>query len=125
MSPNFTGRRNNINYDVLNDLMSSGEVALSSEDGQVQTTFADNTRALRISGMGNEGPRQEFSDRLFELNDDDFVKRAETAIWLSAYAANNYNSDYHWHADICYYEALRRGKAELYEQAWKRASNSG
>lgn len=118
-------RWNNVDYDVLNDLTTSGEVTLSLVDGQVETGFADNTRALRVSGMGNEGPRQEFADRLFELTDDEFTTRAENAIWLSAYAANNPNSDFHWHADLCYYEALRRGKAELYDLAWKRASSQG
>lgn len=39
-------------------------------------------------------------------------------IWLSAYADSNPRSDYHWQADACYDEARRRGKPELYQQAW-------
>jgi hypothetical protein len=57
------------------------------------------------------------------MDDDAFVKEAEHAIWLSAYASNNRRSDYHWQADACYAEAQRREKPHLYERAWKRAAS--
>lgn len=33
-------------------------------------------------------------------------------------------SDYHWQADACYDEAARRGKPELYTQAYNRVRAS-
>lgn len=78
-----------------------------------------------LSGRDNYGkPRQDFADKIAALDDDGFVKEAEQKIWLSAFANNNPRSDYHWMADACYQEAADRGKPELYERAWKRASSS-
>lgn len=78
---------------------------------------------LRLEGKDNSGnPRQTFADKLANLNQPNFLSEAETYIWLSAYAANNPRSDYHWMCDACYDEAIRRGKPELYDIAWHRAS---
>jgi len=78
--------------------------------------------AITLQGTDNYGkPRQAFADRLAATSDAEFVKQAETAIWLSAYANNNPRSDYHWQADACYDEAARRGKPELYRQAHAQA----
>jgi hypothetical protein len=80
-------------------------------------------KPIKLEGKDNKGkPRQEFADRLFAKSDDEFVKFAEQCIWLSAYAANNPRSDYHWQAETCIAEAKRRGKPELYDRAWRRAS---
>ena len=77
-----------------------------------------------LEGRDNYGqPRQEFADKIAALDEDGFLKQAEHSIWLSAYARNNPRSDYHWHADACYKEAQARGKPELYQRAWERASN--
>lgn len=79
--------------------------------------------AVTLPGTDNLGnPRQDFANRLAALPDDKFVKDAETYIWLAAYAANNPRSDYHWQADACGAEAERRGKPELYRQAFEQAS---
>lgn len=78
---------------------------------------------LRLDGRDNYGNlRQKFADTLAQLDDKEFVKAAERHIWLSAYAANNYRSDYHWQADACHDESIRRGKQYLYEKAWHQAS---
>ena len=78
---------------------------------------------LTISGKDNYGkPRQDFADKIAAADDREFVKIAEDKIWLSAYANNNLRSDYHWQADACYDEAERRGKPELYSQAYDQAS---
>jgi hypothetical protein len=80
---------------------------------------------LTLEGKDNYGkPRQEFADRLAKANDAEFLKVAEQFIWLSAYAANNPRSDYHWMCDATYDEAKRRGKPELYDQAHKAASGT-
>jgi hypothetical protein len=78
---------------------------------------------LTIEGKGNDGkPRQEFADRLAAADEAGFLKIAEDRIWLSAYAANNRRSDYHWQADACYDEAQRRSRPDLYKRAWEQAS---
>jgi hypothetical protein len=77
---------------------------------------------ITLEGKDNRGnPRQNFANDIAELNDDEFVKKAETYIWLSAYANNNPRSDYHWQADACHDEAAARLKPELYRQAYDNA----
>ena len=81
--------------------------------------------ALQLEGNDNYGnPRQAFADRLAAASDEGYLKMAEDRIWLSAYASNNARSDYHWQADAAYKEALRRGKPDLYNRAWKRAAST-
>lgn len=78
---------------------------------------------LILLGKDNYGKlKQEFADKLAAADDKEFIKIAEDKIWLSAFANNNPRSDYHWQADACYDEAERRGKPELYSQAWHKAS---
>ena len=81
--------------------------------------------SVKIEGKNNRGePRQEFADKIAVMRDAAFLDRAETIIWLSAFANNNPKSDYHWQANACYAEAQRRGKPELYTQAWEKASRT-
>jgi hypothetical protein len=71
------------------------------------------------TGNDNYGnPKSAFIKKLEGFTDEVFVDYAKDRIWLSAYANNNPRSDYHWQADACYDEAQRRGKPELYEQAY-------
>ena len=78
---------------------------------------------LVLEGKDNYGkPRQKFADKLAAAADEDFVKIAEESIWLSAYASNNPRSDFHWQADACHDEAIRRGNEDLYKRAWKKAA---
>lgn len=78
--------------------------------------------SLMLKGKDNyKRPRQEFADSIAAMDDEAFVKRAETVIWLSAFANNNPRSDYHWQADACYSESKRRGNPELYSRAYKKA----
>lgn len=51
-------------------------------------------------------------------------KECKTKIRLSAYAGNNPRSDYHWHVDACFDECDRRGKREIYEEAYKAVERS-
>jgi hypothetical protein len=79
---------------------------------------------LTLDGNDNYGkPKQAFADRLAAASDDEYLKIAEEYIWLSAYANNNSRSDYHWMCDATYDEAKRRGKPELYSQAWEKAAS--
>lgn len=82
--------------------------------------------SVKLDGKDNYGkPRQGFADKIAAMTDAEFLKEAEQSIWLSAYANNNPRSDYHWHADTCYHEAQRRGKPELYSEAFRKASGQG
>jgi hypothetical protein len=81
--------------------------------------------AIQLEGKDNRGrPRQEYANYIAAMDEDTFLKEAETATWLSAYAADNRRSDYHWHADACYNEAKRRGKPSLYSIAFNKARAS-
>jgi hypothetical protein len=80
---------------------------------------------MALVGNDNHGkPKQDYADSLEAMSEVGFLKAAVQAIWLSAYASNNPRSDYHWQADACYDEAVRRGRPELYSQAHAAASNS-
>ena len=56
--------------------------------------------------------------------DDEFVKDAETQIWLSAFAANNPRAPAHTESDRAYDEAKRREKPWLYQRAYNGAYRS-
>lgn len=76
-------------------------------------------------GHDNSGkPRIDYVNRLRAMKDYELEKEAERKIWLSAYANNNLNSDYHWHATACYDVARERGKPELYAKAFEAAKAS-
>jgi hypothetical protein len=89
------------------------------------TTPDHGADALRLKGNDNYGkPRQAFADKLAAASDEEYLKIAEERIWLSAYANNNPRSDYHWQADTCHDEAIRRGNPDLYQQAWEKVRAS-
>ncbi len=78
---------------------------------------------FEFEGNDNDGkPRTAYIDRIAAMTDEELLKETENKIWLSAYAANNRRSDYHWHATGCYEEWTFRGKADQYTVAWKAAS---
>lgn len=56
--------------------------------------------------------------------DDEYLKEAETQIWLSAFASNNPRAPAHKEADAAYDEARRREKPWLYNRAWNAAYRS-
>jgi hypothetical protein len=81
--------------------------------------------AVQLEGKDNYGkPRQAFADKMAAMDEKEYLKAAEQVIWLSAYANNNSRSDYHWQADACYDEAMRRNKQELYTTAFNNAKAS-
>lgn len=63
-----------------------------------------------------------YAAKLVAADDAALEDEGEQMIWLSAYAANNPRSDYHWKADFVYDECMRRGKPAIYDAAFKRAS---
>ena len=104
----------NVGYDIVNDLFESGQL-VKDHDGVV---VAEGKDKLTLSGKGNYAPRQDFADKLAEANEDELARICGEYIWLSAFASNNANSDYHWMVDAAYYECKRRGQAEIYQQAY-------
>jgi len=77
-------------------------------------------------GNDNYGkPKSEYLKKIASMSRDELLKETESKIWLSAYAANNPRSDYHWQCDACYDEWSKRDDVEGYEIAWKRASGMG
>lgn len=59
-----------------------------------------------------------------ELNDEDFVDKAEMQIWLSAFASNNPRAPAHKEVDSCWRYASDNGKEHLYKKAWDEAYKS-
>lgn len=49
---------------------------------------------------------------------EELFEETKHKIWLSAYANNNPQSDWHWQCDGCYDEWLRRDDTESYKKAW-------
>jgi hypothetical protein len=68
--------------------------------------------------------QDEYTVKLSGMTDDELVKEAEQMVWLSAYAANNPRSAYHWKCDQTYDEAKRREKPWLYQKGWNNAYES-
>ena len=67
--------------------------------------------------------KAEWREKLKAMDEKELAKRCENFIWLSAYAANNPRSDYHFLCDAVYAECERRGRGDIYDAAWKRASS--
>ncbi|RNB59468.1 hypothetical protein EDM57_04825 [Brevibacillus gelatini] len=71
-------------------------------------------------GKDNYGrPKSEYLEKLSNMDYESLLKETEDKIWLSAYAANNPRSDYHWQVDACYDEWSKRGDVKGYEKAYK------
>lgn len=73
--------------------------------------------------LGNDNyghPKSAYLRKLSDMDDNKLEDECENMIWLSAYAANNPRSDYHWQVDACYDECHKRDKVSIYEVAYKR-----
>jgi len=78
-----------------------------------------------LSNPDNSAEKQgAYCARLEAMDDAALLKETESKIWLSAFAANNPRSCYHWHADACYDEAARRGKPEIYKTGYDNVARS-
>jgi hypothetical protein len=79
----------------------------------------------KYAGNDNHGnPKSVYLERIADADDETLETETKNKIWFSAYAANNPRSDHHWHCDACYDECVKRGKPEIYQRAYKRASAS-
>lgn len=78
-----------------------------------------------LSNPDNSAEKQEaYCTRIAGLDDAALLTETEHRIWLSAYAYNNPRSCYHWQADACHDEAVRRSKPEIYTAAFDKAKAS-
>lgn len=59
-----------------------------------------------------------------EMSEDEYLREAESQIWLSAFASNNPRAPAHDECDRAYDEAKRRDAMWLYRRAWNRAYQS-
>lgn len=79
----------------------------------------------KYDGKDNHGkPKSDFLQKLVNSTDEQLKDECERYIWLSAYASNNYRSDYHFMCDACYDECKRRNKSDIYNNAHKYVSSS-
>ena len=74
---------------------------------------------LRINPDNAPEKQEEYRQKLQAMSDKDLFQETKNKIWLSAYAANNPRSCYHWQCDATYDEWKRRGKTDEYECAYK------
>ncbi len=64
--------------------------------------------------------KDEFKLKLKSSTEKELYELCKRYIWLSAYAANNPSSDYHWMSDMCYGECYDRKKEKIYSDAYRR-----
>lgn len=76
-----------------------------------------------FAGLDNYGsPRINYVRNLSTKSDEELIDEGETKIWLSAFAANNRRSDYHWHVTAIYNEMSRRDPSgHMYNKAYRAA----
>lgn len=74
----------------------------------------------KFDGKDNYGKlKSDYVKLVLAMTDDELFKETKRKIWLSAYAANNGRSDFHWHVDACYDAWGDRGKQDEYGRAYK------
>lgn len=99
------------------------ETKIELTEEQIQEAlkhFIVGSGAYKYSGKSNYGkPKTEYLTKLIKMSDEELFTETKEKIWLSAYAANNGRSDYHWHCDGTYDEWRRRGKDNQYDKAHK------
>ena len=69
---------------------------------------------MRINPDNAPEKKEEYKVRLQAMADEELFKETKMKIWLSAYAANNPISCYHWQCDYTYDEWKRRDKIDQY-----------
>jgi len=77
-----------------------------------------------LSNPGNSAIKQaNFVARLDSMSEEELSRICGEYIWLSAFAANNPRSCYHWMVDACYDACKKRDRVEIYSKAHKRVSD--
>jgi len=79
---------------------------------------------MRFNPDNTPDKKEAYKAKILVMTDEELFGETEKKIWLSAFAANNPISCYHWQCDDTYTEWVRRGKVDQYDRAHKRASAS-
>jgi hypothetical protein len=80
---------------------------------------------LKYSGEDNyKHPKADYIHKIFGMTDAELENECESKIWLSAYAANNPRSDFHWQCDACYDAVKGREDTEIYKRAYEKISHN-
>lgn len=66
----------------------------------------------------------DYLQKIINMNEDQLSEETERKIWLSAFAANNPRSDYHYQCDACYDEWQRRNKPQGYSNAYDKVAKT-
>jgi len=75
--------------------------------------------STRFTGKDNYGkPKMDFVNELLAMNDKELQEKCEQVIWLSAYANNNPQGDYHWQCDACFDVCAKQKKDSIYKRAY-------
>ena len=75
---------------------------------------------MNYEGNDNYGqPKSKYLESLAQLDEDKLYRECGSMIYMSAFCANNPRADWHWMADACYDECNKRGKPEIYSNAWE------
>jgi hypothetical protein len=73
-----------------------------------------------ISNPDNSGKAQRaYVLKIAEMSNEDLGRECGSMIYMSAFAANNPRSCYHWQCDACYDECKRRKREDIYSEAHK------
>jgi len=73
----------------------------------------------KYEGVDNYGkPKSQYLEELRAMIPEQLFARCKDMIWLSAYAANNSHSDFHWQCDACHDECKSRDKIDIYQKAF-------
>jgi hypothetical protein len=75
----------------------------------------------KYDGNDNYGkPKGDYLAKIAAMDDQQLENETAERIRLSAYASNNWRSDYHWQCDACYDESKRRDpQALIYVRAYQ------
>ena len=74
------------------------------------------------SNPSNAPEKQEaYKAKLAAMTDEELFAEAKDKIWLSAYAANNPISCFHWQCDATYDESTKRRNGNSEESIYSRA----
>ena len=77
----------------------------------ITETNNERKKSMKYKYLGKDNygkPKSDYIDKIKLMNEDELEKETKNKIWLSAWAANNLKSDYHWHVDACYDELKNR-----------------
>jgi hypothetical protein len=70
-------------------------------------------------------PKAFYFDRIAAMSMPELEEETKSKVWLSAFAANNSRSDYHWHVDACYDELKKRtGDDKAYSRIHQAVADS-